>query len=39
VVSDEHGFQHHRHRVEIHGLCRGCRAADTSALPRAGQPR
>jgi Fur family ferric uptake transcriptional regulator len=37
MVSDEHGFQHHRHRVEIHGLCRNCRAADIGALARAGR--
>ena len=39
IVSDEHGFQHHRHRIEIHGLCRVCCAADISALARAAQPR
>ena len=39
MVSDEHGFQHHRHRIEIHGLCRNCRSADISALARAGRPR
>lgn len=38
MVADEHGFQHHRHRVEIHGLCRACRAADISAVARAGRP-
>jgi Fur family ferric uptake transcriptional regulator len=39
MVSDEHGFQHQRHRVEIHGLCRTCRAADIAAVARAGRPR
>lgn len=39
IVSDEHGFQHHRHRVEIHGLCRTCRTADITALAHAGRPR
>jgi Fur family ferric uptake transcriptional regulator len=36
-VSDEHGFQHHRHRVEIHGLCRNCRAEDVGAFASAGR--
>lgn len=39
IVSDEHGFLHHRHLVEIHGLCRTCREADISALAPAGRPR
>ncbi len=39
IVADEHGFQHHRHRVEIHGLCRACRDADLSLLARAGRAR
>lgn len=25
IIADEHGFQHQRHRVEIHGVCRDCR--------------
>jgi Fur family ferric uptake transcriptional regulator len=25
VLSDEPGFQHRRHRVEIYGVCRSCR--------------
>lgn len=25
VISDEHAFVHQRHRVEIYGLCSGCR--------------
>jgi Fur family ferric uptake transcriptional regulator len=39
IVADEHDFQHHRHRVEIHGLCRECRQADFGALMRATQRR
>ncbi len=39
MVADEHGFQHQTHRVEIHGLCRTCRAADIGALARAGRPQ
>jgi Fur family ferric uptake transcriptional regulator len=36
IVADEHGFQPHRHRVEIYGLCRNCREADLGALTRVG---
>lgn len=39
MVADEHGFQHQRHSVEIHGLCRTCRAADIGALVPAGRVR
>jgi Fur family transcriptional regulator, ferric uptake regulator len=35
LVADEHGFQLHRHRVEIHGLCRACREADLGPLTLA----
>lgn len=35
IVADEYDFQHHRHRVEIHGLCRDCRHSDFGALVRA----
>lgn len=28
VISDEHAFFHHRHHVEIYGLCRDCRRRD-----------
>jgi Fur family ferric uptake transcriptional regulator len=28
IIADEHGFQHARHRVEIHGVCRECRRRD-----------
>jgi Fur family ferric uptake transcriptional regulator len=39
IVADEHAFQHHRHRVEIYGLCRDCRQRDLGELgapaPRA----
>jgi Fur family ferric uptake transcriptional regulator len=28
VISDEHSFLHHRHHVEIYGLCRDCRRHD-----------
>lgn len=37
IVADEHGFQHQRHRVELHGLCRACREADIGAIVRAGR--
>ncbi len=37
LVADEHDFQHHRHRVEIHGLCQPCQRVDIGALARAGQ--
>ncbi len=30
VISDEHAFLHHRHNVEIYGLCRDCRRHDLS---------
>ena len=39
IVADEHGFQHQRHRVELHGLCRACREADIGAIVRAGRAR
>lgn len=39
LVSDAHGFQHHRHRVEIHGLCRVCRSEDVSVPARAERSR
>ncbi len=25
IIADEHGYQHQRHRVEIHGVCSDCR--------------
>ncbi len=28
IVADEYGFQPHRHRVEVLGLCRACRSVD-----------
>lgn len=28
IISDEHAFVHHRHHVEIYGLCGGCRKHD-----------
>jgi Fur family ferric uptake transcriptional regulator len=28
IIADEHGFQHARHRVEVHGVCRECRRHD-----------
>ncbi len=37
LVSDEHGFQHHWHRVEIHGLCQACRSPNLSAPSPAGR--
>ncbi len=37
IVADETGFQHQRHRVELHGLCRACREADIGAIVRAGR--
>lgn len=39
LIADEHEFQHQRHRVELHGLCRACREADIGAIARAGRPR
>ncbi|MEO5824908.1 MAG: Fur family transcriptional regulator [Gemmatimonadales bacterium] len=39
LIADEHEFQHQRHRVELHGLCRACREADIGAIVRAGRPR
>jgi Fur family transcriptional regulator, ferric uptake regulator len=32
VLADEHGFQHHRHRVEIYGVCRECRQQELGPL-------
>jgi Fur family ferric uptake transcriptional regulator len=32
VLADEHGFQHRRHRVEIYGVCRGCRQRELGPL-------
>jgi Fur family transcriptional regulator, ferric uptake regulator len=32
VIADEHGFQHQRHRVEIHGVCRECRRQELGGL-------
>ena len=32
VLADEHGFQHRRHRVEIYGVCRGCRQRELGSL-------
>jgi Fe2+ or Zn2+ uptake regulation protein len=32
VLSDEHGFQHRRHRVEIYGVCRSCRQPELGPL-------
>ena len=37
IVADEHDFQHHKHRVELHGMCRTCREADIGAIVRAGR--
>ena len=31
-VADEHGFLLHRHRVELHGLCRDCQRRDLAPL-------
>ncbi len=39
IVADEHGFQPHRHRVEIVGLCRACRNADLGSLAAAARRR
>jgi len=37
LIADEHEFLHRRHRLEIHGVCAGCRGRDLAALtPRAG---
>jgi Fur family transcriptional regulator, ferric uptake regulator len=32
VLADEHGFQHRRHRVEVYGVCRGCRQQELGPL-------
>ena len=32
ALSDEHGFQHRSHRVEIYGVCRACRQPELGAL-------
>lgn len=32
VLADEHGFQHQRHRLEIYGVCRGCRQGELGRL-------
>ena len=32
ALSDEHGFQHRRHRVEIYGVCRTCRQPELGTL-------
>lgn len=32
VIADEHGFQHHRHRVELYGVCRDCRQRELGTL-------
>ncbi|MDX2208221.1 MAG: Fur family transcriptional regulator [Gemmatimonadales bacterium] len=32
MVADEHGFLHHHHRVELHGLCKPCREGEFGAL-------
>jgi Fur family ferric uptake transcriptional regulator len=37
AISDEHGFHHHRHRVEVHGLCRGCWSAGVGESDGAGR--
>ena len=31
-LADEHGFLLHRHRVELHGLCRDCQRRDLEQL-------
>jgi Fur family ferric uptake transcriptional regulator len=31
-IADEHAFQHHRHRVEIYGVCQECRRRDLGPL-------
>ena len=38
MIADEHGFQHHTHRVEIRGLCVTCRDADAATVERAARP-
>jgi Fur family ferric uptake transcriptional regulator len=32
VLADEHGFQHHHHRVEVYGVCRDCRRGELGGL-------
>ncbi len=39
LLADEHGFVVERNRVELHGLCQGCRRRGIGALARAGSGR
>ena len=32
LIAEEHGFRHHHHRLEIHGLCRACQRRDAATL-------
>ena len=32
IIADEHSFQVRRHRLELYGLCRECRARDLGGL-------
>ena len=32
LIAEEHGFRHHHHRLEIHGLCRECQGRDAATL-------
>jgi Fur family ferric uptake transcriptional regulator len=32
IIADEHQFQVRRHRVELYGLCRACRARELGGL-------
>ena len=37
LIADEHGFQHHHHRLEIYGVCRDCQ--DHASTTLANRPR
>jgi Fur family ferric uptake transcriptional regulator len=32
LIAEEHGFQHHHHRLEIYGVCRECQTRDAVTL-------
>ena len=32
LIAEDHGFRHHHHRLEIHGVCSQCAQRDAEAL-------
>ncbi len=38
MIADEHGFQHHHHRLEIYGVCRECRRQAGADRPVTSSP-